>query len=90
MGLREGNICVMIHTGSRGFGYQICDEHVKSWVKVAERYGINLPDRQLASAPINSPEGQDYITAMACSANYAWKQSAVYHAPRPSDLHAVF
>ena len=72
MGLSEGNICVMIHTGSRGFGYQICDEHVKSWVKVAERYGINLPDRQLASAPINSPEGQDYITAMACSANYAW------------------
>ena len=72
MGLSEGNICVMIHTGSRGFGYQICDEHVKSWVKVAERYGIKLPDRQLASAPINSPEGQDYITAMACSANYAW------------------
>ncbi len=72
MGLEVGNVCVMIHTGSRGFGYQICDEHVKSWVQVTERYGINLPDRQLASAPINSPEGQDYITAMACSANYAW------------------
>ncbi len=72
MGLREEGVCIMIHTGSRGFGYQICDEHVKSWVKVAERYGIRLPDRQLASAPINSKEGQDYITAMACSANYAW------------------
>lgn len=72
MGLNVGNICVMIHTGSRGFGYQICDEHVKSWIQVGERYGINLPDKQLASAPINSPEGQDYITAMACSANYAW------------------
>lgn len=72
MGLNEGNICVMIHTGSRGFGYQICDEHVKSWINVSERYGINLPDKQLASAPLNSPEGRDYVTAMACSANYAW------------------
>ena len=72
MGLNVGNICVMIHTGSRGFGYQICDEHVKSWINVSERYGINLPDKQLASAPLNSPEGRDYVTAMACSANYAW------------------
>lgn len=72
MGLNVGNICVMIHTGSRGFGYQICDEHVKSWINVSERYGISLPDKQLASAPLNSPEGRDYVTAMACSANYAW------------------
>ncbi len=72
MGLTEGQICVMIHSGSRGFGYQVCDEHVKTWVEVAKRYGIDLPDRQLASAPINSKEGQDYITAMACGANYAW------------------
>ena len=72
MGLWPGQICVMIHTGSRGFGHQVCDEHVKTWVKVAQKYGIDLPDRQLAAAPINSPEGQDYITAMACGANYAW------------------
>ena len=72
MGLWPGQICVMIHTGSRGFGHQVCDEHVKTWVKVAQKYGIDLPDRQLAAAPINSPEGQDYITAMACAANYAW------------------
>ncbi len=72
MGLTEGQICVMIHSGSRGFGYQVCDEHVKTWVQVAKKYGIDLPDRQLASAPINSKEGQDYITAMACGANYAW------------------
>ncbi|MCZ6677532.1 MAG: RtcB family protein [Candidatus Poribacteria bacterium] len=72
MGLTEGQICIMIHTGSRGFGYQVCDEHVKTWVKVAKKYGIDLPDRQLAAAPINSPEGQEYITAMACGANYAW------------------
>ena len=72
MGLTEGQICVMIHTGSRGFGYQVCDEHVKTWVDVAKKYGINLPDRQLASAPINSKEGEDYIAAMACGANYAW------------------
>ena len=72
MGLTEGQVCVMIHSGSRGFGYQVCDEHVKTWVQVAKKYGIDLPDRQLASAPINSKEGQDYITAMACGANYAW------------------
>ena len=72
MGLTEGQICVMIHTGSRGFGYQVCDEHVKTWIDVAKKYGINLPDRQLASAPINSKEGEDYIAAMACGANYAW------------------
>ena len=72
MGLTEGQICVMIHSGSRGFGYQVCDEHVKTWVQVAKKYGIDLPDRQLAAAPINSKEGQDYITAMACGANYAW------------------
>ena len=72
MGLTEGQICVMIHSGSRGFGYQVCDEHVKTWVQVAKKYGIDLPDRQLASAPIKSKEGQDYITAMACGANYAW------------------
>ena len=72
MGLTEGQVCVMIHTGSRGFGYQICDEHVKTWIKVAQKYGIDLPDRQLAAAPIISPEGQDYLAAMACGANYAW------------------
>ena len=72
MGLTEGQICVMIHSGSRGFGYQVCDEHVKTWIQVAKKYGIDLPDRQLAAAPINSKEGQDYITAMACGANYAW------------------
>ena len=72
MGLAEGQICVMIHTGSRGFGYQVCDEHVKTWIQVARKYGINLPDRQLAAAPINSKEGADYIAAMACGANYAW------------------
>ena len=72
MGLSEGQICVMIHTGSRGFGYQVCDEHVKTWIEVSRKYGINLPDRQLAAAPINSREGKDYIAAMACGANYAW------------------
>ena len=72
MGLTEGQICVMIHTGSRGFGHQVCDEHVKTWIQVAKKYGIDLPDRQLVAAPINSQEGQDYIAAMACGANYAW------------------
>lgn len=72
MGLEEGLITVMIHTGSRGFGYQVCDDHVKSWEPVTKKYGIVLPDRQLVSAPIKSPEGQRYLSAMACAANYAW------------------
>ena len=72
MNLWPNQVCIMIHTGSRGFGYQICEDHVKNWVHVASKYGIDLPDRQLAAAPIRSPEGQDYITAMACGANYAW------------------
>jgi len=62
----------MIHSGSRGFGYQICDDYVKRLLKAAQKYGINLPDRQLACAPVKSTEGQEYLGAMACAANYAW------------------
>ena len=57
MNLWPNQVCIMIHTGSRGFGYQICEDHVKNWVHVASKYGIDLPDRQLAAAPIKSPEG---------------------------------
>ena len=70
--LQVDQIIMMIHTGSRGFGYQICDDYVKKLLKAAGRYGINLPDRQLACAPVNSPEGQEYLATMACAANYAW------------------
>ena len=73
MGIDEtGQILVLIHTGSRGFGHQVCTDHLRVMEEAVSRYGINLPDRQLACAPIESPEGKDYFAAMACAANYAW------------------
>ncbi len=71
-GLEKGQITVMIHSGSRGFGYQVCDDYLKTMGRAVQKYGIQLPDRQLACAPLNSPEGKDYFAAMACAANYAW------------------
>lgn len=71
-GLEKGGIVINLHSGSRGFGYQICDDYVRRLLKAAQKYGITLPDRQLACAPINSPEGKEYFAAMACAANYAW------------------
>ncbi|MDI6756843.1 MAG: RtcB family protein [Endomicrobiia bacterium] len=71
-GLFAGQITVMIHTGSRGLGYQVCDDNAKSFVAASERYSIHLPDRQLACAPVSSPEGKKYFSAMAAAANYAW------------------
>ena len=69
---REGQIMVMIHTGSRGFGHQVCSDHLRVLERAVKKYNISLPDRQLACAPINSDEGQDYLKAMACAANFAW------------------
>jgi len=71
-GLSEGQVTVMIHSGSRGFGYQVCDDYVKGMIRCLSKYKINVPDRQLAAAPINSPEAKSYISAMRCAANYAW------------------
>ncbi len=71
-GLFQGGITLMIHSGSRGFGYQICDDYLKVMAHAASRYDFTLPDRQLACAPIDSPEGRDYFAAMACAANFAW------------------
>jgi tRNA-splicing ligase RtcB len=73
MGITDiGQILVLIHTGSRGFGHQICTDHLRIMEQAVSKYGIKLPDRQLACAPIQSKEGQDYLAAMACAANYAW------------------
>lgn len=72
MGLEKDMVCVMIHSGSRGLGYQVCDDALHQLRKVPEKYGIELPDRQLACAPVNSPEGQRYIAAMRAAANFAW------------------
>jgi tRNA-splicing ligase RtcB len=72
MGLEKDMVCVMIHSGSRGLGYQVCDDALKQLRKAPAKYGIDLPDRQLVCAPIDSPEGQDYLGAMCAAANYAW------------------
>jgi len=68
----EGQIMVMIHTGSRGFGHQVCTDHLQDLEQAVRKYKIWLPDRQLACAPVNSKEGQNYLKAMACAANFAW------------------
>ena len=68
----EGQIMVMIHTGSRGFGHQVCTDHLQVLEQAVRKYRIWLPDRQLACAPVNSTEGQNYLKAMACAANFAW------------------
>jgi len=71
-GLRAGQVCCMIHCGSRGLGHQTCTDHLKVLESATKKYQITLPDRQLACAPITSPEGREYFGAMAASANYAW------------------
>jgi tRNA-splicing ligase RtcB (3'-phosphate/5'-hydroxy nucleic acid ligase) len=72
-GIKElGQITIMIHTGSRGFGHQVCTDHLRVLEQAVKKYNIWLPDQQLACAPINSKEGQAYLKAMACAANFAW------------------
>ena len=72
LGIEVGQVAVLIHSGSRGFGHQVCDDYLAKLVKHVDKIGINLPDRQLACAYIQSTEGQQYLSAMACAANYAW------------------
>lgn len=72
MGLREGSITVMIHTGSRGFGHQVCTDYIQIMAKAAPKYHINLPDKELVCAPFKSSEAQQYLAAMRAAANYAW------------------
>jgi len=69
---QKDQVMIMIHTGSRGFGHQVCTDHLKVLEQAVKKYNIWLPDRQLACAPINSKEGQSYLKAMACAANFAW------------------
>jgi tRNA-splicing ligase RtcB len=70
MGLSNGLVCVMIHSGSRGLGHQICTDHVRQMETAMRRYGIEVPDRQLACVPVRSAEGRAYLAAMAAAANY--------------------
>jgi len=71
-GLFKDQVVIMIHTGSRGLGHQIATDYIKVMMKAMSKYGISLPDRELAACPLNSPEGKRYFSAMACGANYAW------------------
>ena len=82
-GLEQGQVCCMIHCGSRGLGHQTCTDHLKILETATKKYKITLPDRQLACAPITSPEGQAYFGAMAAAANYAWaNRQMIMHAAR--------
>jgi tRNA-splicing ligase RtcB len=102
-GLRLHGVTVLIHSGSRGLGYQVCDDAVKGMVKAAAKYGIDLPDRQLCCAPLGSKEARAYLAAMACAANYAFaNRQRMAHGvreafektfgvgPREHGLHTVY
>ncbi len=99
----EGQITVMVHTGSRGLGHQVASDYLVTMERAMRRYGITPPDRELASVPFNSKEGQDYFSAMAAAANYAWtNRQLITHWVRGSfgrvfrtdpdklDLHIVY
>ncbi len=72
LGLFEGQVVIMIHCGSRGFGHQIADDYIRRMKPRMAHYGIHVPDPQLACAPIDSPEARDYLGAMKAAANFAW------------------
>jgi len=76
-GLFKNQVVIQIHTGSRGLGYQVCDDYLNILLKAENKYGFNLPDKQLACAPIKSTEGRDYLGAMQSSANFAWNNRQV-------------
>ncbi len=69
---RVGQVMLYVHCGSRGLGHQVADDYIKEMVRAMQKYGIEVPDRQLACAPVDSPEGKNYLAAMRCAANYAW------------------
>jgi tRNA-splicing ligase RtcB len=77
LGLRPGQVVVAIHSGSRGLGYQVCEDSLRVMGAATVRYGFDLPDRQLACTPIRSAEGEQYLAAMGCAANYAWANRQV-------------
>jgi tRNA-splicing ligase RtcB len=72
LGLAKDQVTTIVHTGSRGLGHQVCDDYIRVMLQAAQRYGIELPDRQLCCAPLTSKEGKEYLAAMACAANFAF------------------
>ena len=90
LGLFPGQIVVQIHSGSRGLGYQVCDDYLKVLVRAEQKYGFKLPDRQLACAPIKSQEGSDYLSAMRCATNFAWNNRQIMmHLAKKSILQTM-
>jgi len=90
LGLSIGQVTLMIHSGSRGLGHQTCDDYLKLVGSAMARYEINLPDRQLAAVPIESPEGQSYLGAMAAAANFAWcNRQVMMHLAEQAFLEAL-
>ncbi len=82
-GLFEGQAVVMMHTGSRGCGHQVCQDHLDSVLRASKREGIDLPDKQLAAAPLDTKEAQEYLGAMSSAANFAWaNRSLISYATR--------
>jgi len=80
LGLHQGHLALSIHSGSRGLGYQVCDDYLAVMGKAMRIHGIEVPDRQLACAPLQSEEGRRYLAAMSCAANYAWTNRQVMQA----------
>lgn len=90
MGLAEGQLSVMIHSGSRGLGYQICDDALRDLRNIPGKYGIDLPDRQLVCAPVHSPEGARYLGQMRAAANFAWaNRQMIMHLTRQAFERAL-
>jgi tRNA-splicing ligase RtcB len=90
-GLSEGKVTVLIHSGSRGLGHQVCQDYVERCMEATEKYGIELEDRQLAAAPIRSPEGEAYLGAMAAAANFAFaNRQLITHSTRQAFASAGF
>src|SRR5438034_1078829 len=77
LGAAAGLVTVMIHSGSRGLGYRVCDDALRTMGRAMAQYGIGMPDRQLACVPLGSPEGREYFAAMAAAANFAWTNRQV-------------
>ena len=90
LGLFSDQVTVTIHSGSRGLGHQVCSDHIRVMVEAASRYGIELPDRQLCCAPLESPEGREYLGAMSAAANFAFANRQVMtHWARQSFVEAL-
>ena len=89
MGLSEGQVCVMIHTGSRGLGHQVCTDHVHQMGQAMSRYGIQVPDRQLACVPVGSPEGRGILGGHGRGGELRTRQSATAHRGHASGVRGA-